>query len=304
MASKMKFDGKNLLVIGSSGLTGEYFFEKVAKEKYKKRIKCLIREHSDVRHLERYGLNLEFKRVNFGDDEVLKKEMIGTDTVLNIAGIHLSETITRCGKDAKVTWYICVHTAAIFYTHERNREKYIRIEKELLETCENLTILRPTMIYGNDRDRNMHKVIKLVDKYPVLPLFGNGKSLISPIYARDLGNAYYSVLANRKLTFGKQYNLCGGTTITLVDLLQETAMRLGKKRYYVSLPIWFCLAVVYLAKFILKSRVPVFVEQVKRSTEDRVVNCKNAHDDFGFAPIPFRDGIRKQIKDYRSRHLS
>ena len=34
------------------------------------------------------------------------------------------------------------------------------------------TIIRPTMIYGSPRDRNMIRLIKWIDHLPILPVFG------------------------------------------------------------------------------------------------------------------------------------
>ncbi|MCL4440698.1 MAG: hypothetical protein M1609_08950 [Firmicutes bacterium] len=55
-----------------------------------------------------------------------------------------------------------------------------------MESRLDYTIIRPTMIYGNQRDKNIHKLVTIVDKYPVIPVIGVGEGLMQPIYARDL----------------------------------------------------------------------------------------------------------------------
>jgi saccharopine dehydrogenase-like NADP-dependent oxidoreductase len=94
------------VVIGCSGLSGNFFIERLARENYKKKIKCLSRMSSDVEHLKKYDLNLEFRLVNFEDDEALRNELLGSNTVLNIAGIYLSEKIIHAGLAAGVQWFI------------------------------------------------------------------------------------------------------------------------------------------------------------------------------------------------------
>lgn len=291
----MQLKDMKLVVIGCSGLSGNFFIERLARENYKKKIKCLTRMSSDVEHLKKYDLNLEFRLVNFEDDEALRKELLGSNTVLNIAGIYLSEKIIHAGLAAGVQWFVCVHTAARYSNFESRKKNYIAIEDNLLKKNANITILRPTMIYGNQRDKNMHKLINFVDKYSFFPIFGHGQSLMSPIHAEDLGNAYFDVLSNSNATFGKQYDLSGSTNIAYVDLVKMTAGYLGKQIYLIYVPIWLSLMLVYIANFLTKSRFPVTVEQVQRLTENKVVDWTDAQKDFNFSPMAFSDGIKKQI---------
>ena len=61
----MNLADNELLVIGASADTAKYFFERLSKENYQKKIKCLLRSHSQIDHLNLYGLDLEFINVDF-----------------------------------------------------------------------------------------------------------------------------------------------------------------------------------------------------------------------------------------------
>jgi nucleoside-diphosphate-sugar epimerase len=224
--------------------------------------------------------------------------MVGVKTLLNIVGIKLSKRIVRAGTEVGVNWFVCVHTTGRYSKFESKSARYIEIEDTLLKEFSNLTILRPTMIYGSSRDKNMHKLVRYIHKHKFIPVFGNGKNLMSPVHAQDLGNAYYDVLQNRDTTFGNQYNLSGKYDITYISILEETASALSKKVFFIHLPIWFCLVAVYLINLVFRSRFPILFEQVLRMKEDKVFSWDDAYSDFGFSPMSFKDGIRIEVDEF------
>ena len=297
----MNLEDNELLVIGTSGHSAKYFFERLAKENYKNKIKCLLRSNSQIDHLKCCDLDLEFIYIDFDDIDALKTSMVGVKTLLNIVGIKLSKKIVRAGTEVGVNWFVCVHTTGRYSKFESKSAKYIEIEDTLLKEFSNLTILRPTMIYGSSRDKNMHKLVRYIHKHKFIPVFGNGKNLMSPVHAQDLGNAYYDVLQNRDTTFGNQYNLSGKYDITYISILEETASALSKKVFFIHLPIWFCLVGVYLINFVFGSRFPILVEQVLRMKEDKVFSWDDAYSDFGFSPMSFKDGIRIEVDEFNKK---
>ena len=294
----MNLEENELLVIGASGHTAKYFFERLSKENYQKKIKCLLRSHSQIDHLKCYDLNLEFIYVDFDEIDSLKTSMKGVKILLNIAGINVSEKIVRAGTEVGVNWFICVHTTGRYSKFKSASAGYIEIEDRLLKNFSNLTILRPTMIYGSSRDQNMYKLIQYIHEHKFYPVFGNGKNLMSPVNAKDLGNAYYDVIQNKNATFGNQYNLSGKSDITYISILEEVASAMKKKVFFINLPIWFCVVAVYLMNFVLRSRSPVSVEQVLRMKEDKVFSWKDAYADFGYSPMSFKDGIRLEVDEF------
>jgi len=294
----MNLEENELLVIGASGHTAKFFFERLSKKNYQKKIKCLIRSHSQVDHLKCYDLNLEFIYVDFDEIDSLKTSMKGVKILLNIAGINVSEKIVRAGTEVGVNWFICVHTTGRYSKFKSASAGYIEIEDRLLKNFSNLTILRPTMIYGSSRDQNMYKLIQYIHEHKFYPVFGNGKNLMSPVNAKDLGNAYYDVIQNKNATFGNQYNLSGKSDITYISILEEVASAMKKKVFFINLPIWFCVVAVYLMNFVLRSRSPVSVEQVLRMKEDKVFSWKDAYADFGYSPMSFKDGIRLEVDEF------
>ena len=293
----MNLKDNELLVTGASGHSAKYFFERLEAENYDKKIKCLVRKNSQIEHLRHCKLNLEFIYIDFENIDYLKNPMAGVKTVLHIANIKLSKTVIKAGTEAGVDWFICVHTTGRYSKFKSASAEYIEIEDGLLNKHPNLTILRPTLIYGSSRDRNFWRLINFINSYNVFPVFGSGKNLMQPVNAEDLGNAYFQVLQNRSNTFGKQYNLSGRDKVTYISILKDISSALGKKVFFIHLPIWISLVGAYLMNMLLGSRFPISVEQVERMTEDKIFSFEDANKDFGYSPINFKDGIRREVDE-------
>jgi nucleoside-diphosphate-sugar epimerase len=300
----MNLQDGELLVTGASGRSARHFFERLEEENYEKKIKCLVRKNSQIEHLRDNKLNLEFISCDFENIDCLKNSMEGVKVVLHNANIKFSKAVIKAGTAAGVDWFICVHTTGRYSKFKSASAEYIEIEEGLLKEHSNLTILRPTLIYGSSRDQlgrlhtsNLSRLIYFINSYNVFPVFGSGKNLMQPVNAEDLGNAYFQVLQNRSNTFGKQYNLSGRDQVTYISILKDISSALGKKVLFIYLPIWISLVGAYLMNMLLGSRFPISVEQVQRMTEDKIFSFKDASKDFGYSPINFKDGIRREVDE-------
>ncbi|OCA88375.1 nucleoside-diphosphate sugar epimerase [Bacillus sp. FJAT-27225] len=162
-----------------------------------------------------------------------------------------------------------------------------------------LTILRPTMIYGDMCDHNMSKFIKMIDKMPIYPLINNGNGLIQPVNARDLGKAYYDVLMNPEATSNNHYNLSGEKPITMKEALRIISIKLGKKTIFLPISLRLSGIAAFLAKVATLGNLDI-VEQVHRMGEDRAYEHSAARKDFNYSPMPFEKGIELEIREYQS----
>ena len=289
-----------LLVTGATGHTARYFFDRLRKEKFKKKIKCLVRKNSKLKNLNCEGLKIDLVYGDFDNIESLISAMVGVETVLHIAGIQLSKNLLEAGYKMGVKWFICVHTTGKYSKFKSASSEYIKIERDIKEKYSNVTILRPTIIYGSKDDRNMWRLIKTIHKNKIFPIFGNGRNLFQPVNALDLGNSYFDVLQNKKNTFGKSYNLSGADQISYLNILKEISLALNKKIILIKLPNWFCYLVIYsLNKLPAKIyKCPINEEQVLRMREDKVFSHSKAYKDFGYLPGFFKDGIRREVKEF------
>lgn len=294
-----------LLVTGITGHTGRYFLQELIDSKYKGIIRCIVRETSNTSLLDDSGLNVEKVVGSLDDDEFINESMIDVDEIMHIYNIHHSPDIVKVAIRNKVKRVILVHTTGIYSNFKSASQSYKNIEKkvsEIISDCNcqtKITILRPTMIYGDLCDSNMSKLIKMIDLMKIYPLIEGGSSLIQPVNAKDLGKAYYSVLMNPCKTMGKQYDLSGDKPITMKETLKKISVYLDKNTIFVSVPMWLSLLGARIIKIFTLGKLDI-IEKVQRMGEDRSYSNQLARDDFNFSPITFDEGIRIEISQYKN----
>ena len=223
--------------------------------------------------------------------------MQGSDALVNIAslGFGHADSIIQATKEAGIRRAIFISTTAIFTTlNGKSKEIRLAAERAIQTSGLDYTILRPTMIYGSPRDRNMWRLIQLMRVSPIVPIFGNGTYLQQPIYVDDVARAVLSCLSNDQ-TIGKSYNIAGKYPHTYNDVIDTLALKLKKHIWKVHLPFR---PTVFLAELFERLHIPfpVKAEQILRLNENKDFKYEDAQRDFGFNPLPFDTGITLELK--------
>ena len=291
-----------ILVTGITGHTGTYFIDELVKNNYKEKIRCIVRNENSksLNHLKSSGLKYELAVGDLDDVNFLKEATRGIDTIVEIFSIKYSLNVLEAAIENNVRRIIFVHTTGMFSKYKMASAEYKEIEKEVISQSKNkvdITILRPTMIFGDMCDKNISKFIKMVNSLRIFPLISNGKAFIQPINARDLGKAYYQVLINEKETKNKYYNLSGQEEISIKDMLKQISTNINKKTIFIPVPMWLSLIAAYLLKIITLGRIDI-IEKVLRMNETRVFSHEKAEEDFGFKPNNFRDGLKRECNEF------
>ena len=88
-----------------------------------------------------------------------------------------------------------------------------------------LTLLRPTLIYGHGRDRNLSRIVALARRWRVLPLPLRACGLRQPVHVEDVANAVLGALRARSACPGF-FDLPGGETLAF-DVMVARALAAG-----------------------------------------------------------------------------
>ena len=99
-------------------------------------------------------------------------------------------------------------------TARRLAEAEEAVERACRERRIRWTILRPTLVYGGGRDRNVSAIARFVRRFGFFPIAGEGRGKRQPVHAADLARAALAVLDN-PATFDRAYDTPGGETLTL-----------------------------------------------------------------------------------------
>lgn len=147
------------------------------------------------------------------------------------------------------------------------------------------TILRPTLIYGYGRDRNITTLARMVRRFRFFPLFGPGKGLRQPVHADDVSAACIAAL-DTPMAWNRAFNLSGTEAITYREMVGRIFDALGQPPRFVQLPMGLFTAAIMLLRIFPPFRkwTPAMIERMNR---DMVFDHSEATHILGFRPRVF-----------------
>lgn len=149
----------------------------------------------------------------------------------------------------------------------------------------NWVILRPTLIYGRGRDKNLTEIVRFVRRWGFFPLLGEAEGLRQPVHAEDVAGACVSALTLPPVA-NRTYTLSGGETLPYREMVCRVFATVGKVPHLVTIPRWiFQLAVA--AVHLVPRYKHWTVEMAERMNRDLVFDHADAAGDLGFSPRPF-----------------
>lgn len=147
-------------------------------------------------------------------------------------------------------------------------------------------ILRPTLIYGLGRDKNVCEIIRLIRRFGFFPLFGEAQGLRQPIHCRDVAIACCNALS----TFGatnKDFNLSGGETLSYREMVVRLFRSIGRTPRFVKVPTAVLRGMLCLLRFLPRYRNWSF-SMVERTEQDLVFDHSEATRHLNFTPRIFK----------------
>ncbi len=281
-----------IFITGATGFTGSRVVPLLLKNGFD--IRCLYRASSDRSSLS--DSNIEWVLGDVSDSQSLTSAMQGTDVLVNIAslGFGHAESIISAAQKAGIQRAIFISTTAIF-TQLNAKSKKVRVAAELAIETSGLkyTILRPTMIYGSPRDRNMWRLIRFMKYSPIVPIFGDGKYLQQPIFVDDVAAAILGCLKS-DITIGKCYNIAGKHPLTYNEVIDAIAKQMHRRVWKLHVPSKPVVSLLGLFERI-HIPFPIKAEQVLRLNENKDFSYAEAQRDFGFSPLSFEEGIKSEL---------
>jgi nucleoside-diphosphate-sugar epimerase len=226
-------------------------------------------------------------RVAALEDEHLPLD--GVDSIVYCASMgfgYVPHVLAQC-EAAGVKRGLFVSTTAIFtQLPAASREPRVAAETAVRSSALDWTIVRPTMIYGTARDRNISRLLRFLARSPAFPLCGN--ALWQPIYVEDLADAVVAAL-DTPSAVRRIYNVAGAYPIRFDELVRTAARALRRRVLLVPVP---------LAAAVLAARLTRVVteEQIRRLAEDKAFDITEATRDFGFHPRSFTEGVNQEAR--------
>jgi nucleoside-diphosphate-sugar epimerase len=280
---------------GATSDTGNRVLKKLVTKFGRDTITCLIRKNSDSSFLEELGVKTVIGDVT--EPETIQKVLDKSFYYLDMTHpkyYHKSlEAVVKSGVERAYF----VTTTGIYSQYNQCSQIYKDNEAKIKGSGITYTILRPSMIYGSVRDKNMHKLIKFLSRYPIFPLFGGGKSLMQPVYVEDLATGIVSAIAQEG-TENQEYNLAGPNSISYGEIIEIILDKINRQVIKINIDNHLAAAITKYAQNLPK--FPVTEEQVLRLQEDKVFDISKAMSELNYQPINFEFGINLEIQEMKN----
>lgn len=147
-------------------------------------------------------------------------------------------------------------------------------------------ILRPSVLFGPD-DSFLRTLCGLVGGLPIIPLFGDGKTKLQPVYVEDVACAIAN-LFERDANGAGLYELGGPRVYRYRELLTLIATRLERRRLFLPVPFAFWRILATLASAL--PNPPITTDQLALMRHDNTVDPDlPGFKDLGIEPRPLED---------------
>lgn len=280
------------LLTGATGLLGRALLDLMLERGYE--VRCLVRRDSP--NLSRLDLRrVEIFYGDAGDEGALSGALRGMEAFVHVAGIQYSSQVISAARRTGVGRVLVVGSTSVHSAYEFRSGMRKEMEALVQESGIDWTIVRPSMIYGSERDKNMHRLLRFLDRSPVFPMFGSGENLWQPVYYEDLAQG---TLAAFEGGAGESYDLPGAEPLTYAKIIETAARALGRRARILRMPlepVRLGLRAAEMARLTL----PVKSEQVLRLGEDKAYPFEKARCDLGYAPRGFEAGIGLEAERLR-----
>lgn len=232
------------------------------------------------------------------------KNLKGTNSVIHSAallkkGTRLLETnikgtknlLEACKKDnVKNIIFISSYLADPVYKGIYGQTK-LEAEQLIRKSGLNFIILRPSLIYGENDNKNLTKLVNLIKKIPFIPVFGKGNYYLQPVYVKDIVNVINFIL--KKNIFNKKtYNLTG-QKLTYNQIIDQICKNLNKKRIKIHIPLKLLKILVTILPNPFINKDQIYNLTLKRD----LLTDNKTNKDLNFKPTSFKQGLKSIINE-------
>jgi uncharacterized protein YbjT (DUF2867 family) len=278
-------EGRIATVFGASGFVGRYAVGAMARDGW--RILGASRHPNLAGHLQPMGdvgqIHAVQANVRYADS--VRRAVEGAEVVVNLVGIpanagpqtfegvHVvgARAVARAACEAGAKRL--VHISAICAQHTRAGE-YARSKAEgeaaVLDQFPSAVILRPSLVFGPE-DQLFNRFAAIARLSPFLPLIGDGRTRLQPVYVGDVSAAIAAASAE-KAKPGTIYELGGPHIVTPRELLEKTLSWTGRRRWCMPIPFWLAKLIAAIVAPLPSTIRPVTFDEVLLLERPNVVS--------------------------------
>lgn len=274
-----------VLVTGASGLTGAEIVRRLLAQGSS--VVAVVRDPARA-HLVPTGARIAV--ADCADPEAMHPLLAAAGAIVHVAGVVFGQALARAAGLGAPPRLVVISSAGVLSRHRAAAALYQAGEDAIRAVRPDALVVRPTMIYGSARDRNVHHVIRFARRLRFLPVPGDGSGLIQPIHFEDLAPAVVTLLGT---TATGIVEAGGAEPLPLREAASAILRALGLPERLIHVPMGPALRVAQVVDLAVGSHS---AERLRRMTELRTADNSRLVQLSGTRPRDFRTGVRDQVQ--------
>jgi len=296
-----------VFVTGGTGFVGREILRQLVAAKHT--VRALVRKGSEDKLA--VLANVEVHTGDVTDTGCLAGALAGCDAVIHLVGIirafpsrgitfqkmHVdaTENVLAAAVQQGVRRFLHMSSNG---TRERGTTDYHRTKWQAEELVRNSglewTILRPSLIFGPGSEF-VKMLAELIRRVPVVPVIGDGKYRMQPVAVGQVAATFVKALSMPE-TIGKTYLLGGGESYSYDEILDLTAVAMGKgTAAKIHQPLFMIKPMIKILQGF--EQFPITEDQLKMLIEGNVCDPREWSKVFALQPISYADGIGGCFQD-------
>lgn len=153
-------------------------------------------------------------------------------------------------------------------------------------------VFRPSWVYGPG-DVSLNRFLGFARFLPFVPVIGNGKTRINPLFVRDLA-AHVVAALEKPEARGKVFEIGGPSVMTMDDVIRTALRVTGKRRLLLHSPKPLMKLVASVAQF--APGRPLTPDAIEFITMDGIADTSLLQATFGLPLTPLEEGLATYLK--------
>jgi NADH dehydrogenase len=296
-----------ILVTGGTGFIGAA----VVRELLSRGARVAVLGRSAAKIAERFGKDVEAREGDVRQPATLAPAMAGIDVVVNAVQFPNSPIENRrkgwtfeevdlkgtrhqvdAAQDAGVRRFVYVSGVGASLDAERHWFRYKWEAEEYLRTSGlEWVVVRPTWVYGPE-DNSLNRFLGLARLLPFVPMFGDGKQQMQPVFIDDVGRVVADA-ALRPEAANKLFELGGPDVMSLDDVLRTALEVQGRRRGLLHQPALAGKALGRVASIL--PGPPLTADTIDFITEPAVADNSALMETLAPRLTPLREGLASYL---------
>ena len=153
------------------------------------------------------------------------------------------------------------------------------------------TIIRPSWIYG-PRDVSLNRFLGFAKFLPFIPVIGNGKTRINPLFVGDLA-AHVAATPGNAATLGRTFEIGGPTVMTMDEVIRTALNAAGKRRFLLHNPKFLMKSIASVIQY--APGRPLTPDAIDFITMDGIADTTELQEVYGMRIHSLEDALKTYI---------